>query len=173
MKRASSPGREELSTAHQGGHAVDDPKTRRQHRDRAHGLFTRSDHVLAIITPGGESAIMEIEPPGGTAQRAGRRVVYLDQGHWGSLARRVSDPGSVTQEESAAADKLIGWARDRRIVLPLSSGHVVETTPLYAAKRQRLALTMLQLSCGWHMRNPVLVVREAVTHILTSAEPVP
>jgi len=29
-----------------------------------------------------------------------------------------------------------------------------ETTPLYGAKRKRLALTMLQLSHGWHMRNP-------------------
>lgn len=39
-------------------------------------------------------------------------------------------------------------ARDRRIVLPLSSGHVIETTPLYGAKRKRLALIMLQMSHG-------------------------
>ena len=111
-------------------------------------VYSFADHALTLTTPGGERATMEVEPPGGTAQRAGRRVIYLDQGHWSTLARRVYDPGSIAHQDGVAADKLIGWARDRRIILPLSSGHVIETTPLYGIKRQRLALVMLQLSCG-------------------------
>lgn len=44
-----------------------------------------------------------------------------------------------------------------------------ETTPLYGAKRKRLALTMLQLSHGWHMRNPVHVRRDEIASVLSNA----
>jgi hypothetical protein len=132
-------------------------------------VYSFADHALTLTTPGGERATMEIEPPGGTAQYAGRRVVYLDQGHWSTLARRINDPGSIAHQDGVAADKLIGWARDRRIILALSSGHVVETTPLYGPRRQRLALVMLELSRGWHMRNPVQVRHDEIAHVLGNA----
>lgn len=125
-------------------------------------VYSFQDCTLVITTPNGESATVEIESSVGTA-----RVVYLDQGHWSALARRIHDPDSFSdQDDASAADKIIGWARDRRIVLPLSSGHVMETTPLYGPKRQRLALTMLQLSRGWHMRNPIHVRRDEITWVL-------
>jgi hypothetical protein len=132
-------------------------------------VYSFADHTLTLTTPGGERATVEVEPPGGTAQHAGRRVVYLDQGHWSTLARRIYDPGSIAHEDGFAAEKLIGWARARRIILPLSSGHVIETTPLYGVKRQRLALVMLELSRGWHMRNPVRVRYDEIAHVLGKA----
>lgn len=71
--------------------------------------YSLEDHTLAITTPDGECAIMEIDPPAGTAQHAGHRVVYLDQGHWSALARRIQDPDCFTdQDDAAAADKIIG-----------------------------------------------------------------
>jgi hypothetical protein len=135
----------------------------------AHMVYSFADHALTLTTPGGERATMEIEPPGGIAQHADRRVVYLDQGHWSTLARRIYDPGSIAHQDGIAADKLIRWARDRRIILPLSSGHVVETIPLYGVKRQRLALVMLELSRGWHMRNPLRLRHDEIAHVLGNA----
>jgi hypothetical protein len=128
-----------------------------------------ADHEVTLTTPGGECATMEIEPPGGTPQRAARRVVYLDQGHWNTLTRRIREPGSIARQDGVAADKIIGWARDRRVILPLSSGHVIETTPLYGGKRRRQALAMLDLSRGWHMRNPVHVRYDEIADVLSSA----
>lgn len=132
-------------------------------------VYTFGDRALKITTPDGESATMQIGPSADATQDAGHPVVYLDQGHWSALARRIYDPGSFSDpDDAAAADKIIGWARDRRIVLPLSSGHVIETTPLYGAKRKRLALTMLQMSHGWHMRNPVHVRRDEIASVLSN-----
>jgi hypothetical protein len=133
-------------------------------------VYSFEDRALTITTPDSESATMQIESSADTTQDAGHLIVYLDQGHWSALARRIHDPGSFSDpDDAAAADKVIGWARDRRIVLPLSSGHVIETTPLYGAKRKRLALTMLQMSHGWHMRNPVHIRRDEIASVLGSA----
>ena len=132
--------------------------------------YSVADRTLTITTSSGESAVLDIAPPGGAPQPARRPVVYLDQCHWNTLARQACDPGSVANTgEAAAADKLIGWARARRIVLPLSSGHVMETTTLFGEKRPRLAMTMLHLSRGWHMRNPLLVRRDEIARILDNA----
>jgi hypothetical protein len=132
----------------------------------AHMVYSFADYTLTLTTPDGECATLEIEPPAGTAQHTSRRVVYLDQGHWSTLARRMHDPSSVAHRDAEAADKLIEWARDRCIILPLSSGHVIETTPLYGVKRQHLGLVMLKLSRGWHMRNPVLVRSSEIARVL-------
>jgi hypothetical protein len=132
-------------------------------------VYSFQDRTLVITMLSGETATVEIESSVGTA-----RVVYLDQGHWSALARRIHDPGSFSnQEDASAADKIIGWAQNRDIILPLSSGHVMETTPLYGAKRQRLALTMLQLSRGWHMRNPIHVRRDEIQWVLGDTATIP
>jgi len=132
-------------------------------------VYSSADHAVTLTAPGGQCATMEIEPPGSTPQHAARRVAYLDQGHWNTLTRRLHDPGSIAHRDGVAADKIIGWARDRRIILPLSSGHVIETTPLYGEKRQRQALAMLELSRGWHMRSPVHVRYGEIADVLSNA----
>lgn len=132
-------------------------------------IYSLAERTLTIATSRGEHAVMEIAAQGDTSH-PGRHVAYLDQCHWSTLARRAYDPGSVTNRNNAvAADKLIEWARAHKIVLPLSSGHVMETTPLYGEKRQQLAITMLQLSRGWHMRNPLLVRRDEIGQVLDNA----
>jgi hypothetical protein len=131
--------------------------------------YSPANRTLTIATFGGEVAVMEISDSDGTLY-PGSRVVYLDQCHWSTLARRARDPGSVANpDEAAAAGTLIEWARTRKIFLPLSSGHVMETTPLYGEKRQHLAMTMLQLSRGWLMRNPLLVRRDEIGQVLDHA----
>jgi hypothetical protein len=135
-------------------------------------VYSLAEHTLTITTLSGECAVMEIDQPGGAAQDTSHRVVYLDQCHWSTIDRCINDPGSVTdQDDVAAADRLVRWALDRSIVLPLSSGHVMETTPLFGEKRRRLALTMLQLSHGWNMRNPLIVRRQEIACVLDNARP--
>jgi hypothetical protein len=57
-------------------------------------------------------------------------------------------------------ERLMGLARDRAITLPLSSAHAFETARKDGRQRRELATTMLQLSRGWQMRNPLKVRRE-------------
>lgn len=60
-------------------------------------VYSLADRTLTITTSRGECAVMEITPPSDTPQPARRHVVYLDQSHWSTLARRACDPGSVTR----------------------------------------------------------------------------
>jgi len=131
-----------------------------------HMLYTFADRALQVTTLTGESAVIDIALPGEKARESGRRVVYLDQGHWSAVARHLHGPTSLAANEAAAADKLIEWAVNGHIILPLSSGHFIETTPLFGPKRHSLALTMLKLSRGWRMRSPVLVRRDEIVAVL-------
>lgn len=94
---------------------------------------------------------------------AAQPVVYLDQCHWSGMARHLTR-GEASSDEEAAAERMAEWARAGRILLPVSSGHMLETGPLYGSKRQELAFTMLGLCDGWFMRHPLEIRRmELVT----------
>lgn len=136
-------------------------------------LYTYADRTLTVTTAAGERAELEIGSPGDDAPRAGRRVVYLDQCHWSALARHLDDPTALAPGEAAAATRLIAWAKARQIILPLSSGHVIETTPMFGPKRHRQALAMLRLSRGWHMRDPVRVRRDEILRAVGLTDPEP
>lgn len=112
--------------------------------------FTTLDgNQIAVMLPCGEEDASFDERP----------AVYLDQLHWSTVANVVHDPARVTRgAEHAAAGRLIDLALNEAIVLPLSSAHVSETSKWRApVRRRRLALTMLQLSFGWQMRDPLAV----------------
>lgn len=134
-------------------------------------LYSIADHTLQITTPAGENVVIDIALPGRETRRSGQHVVYLDQGHWSAIARHLQDPAALSTGDAAAADKLIDWANTGQIILPVSSGHVVETTPLYGPKRQAVALAMLKLSRGWHMRSPVVVRSDEIMRVLEADGP--
>ena len=95
----------------------------------------------------------------------GRPVVYLDQKDWSTLFKALRDPARVQNPvEKEAAHRLMELADARRIVLPLSHGHFSETAKFTNARsRYNLSLTMLRLSAGWQMRDPLEVRRQELT----------
>lgn len=113
-------------------------------------------------------------------QLDGRLVVYLDQNIWSLVALALQDPQRVVRPaDRAGALRLARLVEERKIVLPLSSGHHTETTKWSDdLSRYRLALTTLQLSRGWQMRDPLVVRRRELAaalraHAGIQAVPVP
>jgi hypothetical protein len=104
----------------------------------------------------------------------GRPAVYLDQNHWSTLAWARVDPSKVkNQDELAAAQRINELALDAGIVLPLSSAHLTETSPLYGDRRYHLGLAMAQLSAGWQLRSPLTVWTNELAAMLATYEHVP
>lgn len=100
-----------------------------------------------------------------------RPVVYLDQNHWVTLAERLHRPGSIPQKLMEPADKLIDLALSQKVVLPLSSGHFIESTVTDGEYRRALAKAMLGLSRGWQMMDPLRVRRQELLDLLHAAFP--
>ena len=92
-----------------------------------------------------------------------RVVVYLDQNHWSTIADWRSGGRSVNDEDACAAAALSGLVDAERVVLPVSAGHLLETSALYGGRRADLACAVLALSRGWHMRSPWFVRRAELT----------
>lgn len=121
--------------------------------------------VLMTTTSGDQVSLPLVTPsdPGMTGERP---IVYLDQNQWSALARIEDGQSLAKPEEDSAARQLIAWAEAHRVVLPISSGHCVETTEwTNNNRRYRLGLTLMRLSSAWQMRHPLDVERD---EILTS-----
>jgi hypothetical protein len=100
-----------------------------------------------------------------------RPVVYLDQLHWVTLSQHLYAPAKIDSEATgAAAAKIVSLARDRKIVLPMSSAHLAEA-PLVGTRRRDLITTLLDLSHGWIMRNPIPVRKRELASALTGQDP--
>jgi hypothetical protein len=91
---------------------------------------------------------------------APRPVVYLDQTHWITLARSLWAPDKVRKSEREPAAQVIAMAQDQALMLPLAGAHVVETSRADGRWRRQLAETMVSLSRGWQMRDPLSLRRE-------------
>ncbi len=89
------------------------------------------------------------------ARRADRPVVYLDQNKWVQVAQAIHAPERVHPGELDATRAVVELAETKSIILPVSSGHWIETGPVYGARRERLASSMVRLSRGWIMRDPL------------------
>lgn len=118
------------------------------------------EHLLAT-TRAGDDIAFELPKPDSREQLAGRLVVYLDQNQWSAVDNARRYPAKVADEDRNAARQLVEWVQQHKIVLPASSGHYYETTKRFdQEKRYGLGLTVLQLSRGWQMRDPVQVRRD-------------
>jgi hypothetical protein len=129
--------------------------------------------IMYVEIPG-ERATVELRPPGRDLSqlRAGRPLVYLDQNHWSTMAAARHGHRPIRQTERTAALRLAELADSGKILLPVSAGHLVETTPLHGAPRVALAGTVLTLSRGWQMRNPLHVRVEEMLRAVEGREPV-
>lgn len=123
--------------------------------------YTPSFDGLLATTRAGDDIVFELPKPNSDEQLAERLVVYLDQNQWSAVANARHDPAKVADEDREAARQLAEWVLQRKIVLPASSGHYYEATKRFdKKKRYGLGLTILQLSRGWQMRDPVQVRRD-------------
>jgi hypothetical protein len=68
----------------------------------------------------------------------------------------MHDPARVADsDERRAAQDLIRLVNDGGIVLPLSTGHLLETAGLDGDRRYEIGVAMAQLAGGWQIRNPL------------------
>lgn len=74
--------------------------------------------------------------------------------------------------EADAARRLVELAEAGEILLPVSSANLVETGALYGERRVALAKTMLMVSRGWQMRNPLHVRFEEMLDAVEGRPPV-
>ena len=129
-------------------------------------------HEAVVQLPEGTEAVVELRGGVTVDERlAGRGVAYLDQNKW-SVLDRFRRGGSLPANEAAAAEELIAMVDERRVVLPASAGNYVETTPLYGVKRVMLGATVVSLSRGWQMRNPLHVRFDELRLDLEDRDPV-
>lgn len=92
-----------------------------------------------------------------------RPVVYLDQNQWSSLASVEFGSALTGEEDDRAARQLIALAADNKVIVPVSSGHCVETTEWFDNERRyRLGLTLMRLSAAWQVRHPLDVERDEI-----------
>lgn len=116
-------------------------------------IQTTKGHYIAAELP-----TVTDQPP-----RRGRPVIYLDQRDWSTIAKAIHTPKRVTPAQRNAALAIIDLALDRKILLPFSSAHMSETCQWEDAEaRYRLGLTILQLSAGWQMRDPLAVRHDEI-----------
>lgn len=133
--------------------------------------FDFTSNTLSFTVASGDKLIVEVGAAGAAdGPPAGRPVVYLDQLHWVSLARQRHAPEKLNVATAAAAATLIQLAEAQRILLPLSAGHLTEMAHLEGRWREHLGLTIMALSRGWQMRNPV-AVRQTEFELAMRGEP--
>ena len=124
---------------------------------------------LRLETVRGDEMLIDIPLPDVLAPLDGRVVIYLDQNHWSTLTHAIHEPGRVPDErELSAALKLVELVESRQVVLPMSSGHMSETCKqVDFEQRYRRALTIVKLSGGWQLRDPLDVRRFEIRQALT------
>lgn len=129
--------------------------------------------VLRVGMPDGTAAVVELAAGGQPidAKRARRPVVYLDQNQWSRVSAWRNGRHLPASEASAAAI-LAGAVDSEKLLLPASAGNFVETVPLYGEPRVLLASTVLSLSRGWQMRNPLHIRLEELARALSGHAPV-
>lgn len=126
--------------------------------------------ALHCVTTLGDEVTAELPSLCSSSPRGDRLVIYLDQKDWRTLRDVRYDPESIpVREEREAAEALIRLVEADKVILPMSSGHLIETTKWSREDlRYQLGLTILQLSRGWQLLDPLAIrtgeVRAALTH---------
>lgn len=127
--------------------------------------------TVVFTTRPGDRIEAELPDQNDLAPILDRPVVYLDQNHWSVIAKALHEPESVRDErERLAAERVAELAQQRKVILPLSLGHVGETGQWRDdSRRYRLALTMLELSNGWQLRDVLLLRRAELQQALATS----
>lgn len=120
----------------------------------------------SAFTRRGDHVDSEVYRPNSTGT-SGRPTVYLDQNHWSTVAKALTQPERVPRPEDVeAAKELCHLAEDGGIIVPLSSAHLRETAPLGGELRYAVGVTMARLSAGWQLRHPNHVWRNEATNMI-------
>lgn len=115
---------------------------------------------LSLLAVRGDTIELELPTRFSLAPVRGRPAVYLDQNHWSSLVNTIYEPARVSPNEREVAAMLVDLTLSRRVILPMSAGHLTETCQWANTKRRyRHGLTLAKLSGGWQMLDPLSVRR--------------
>ncbi|GGD31390.1 hypothetical protein [Nocardioides daphniae] len=128
--------------------------------------FIPVDSLLEIVA-GGETITMNI---GTVLETISVPVIYLDQNHWIDFARWRKNPEALEATKRPFFDLLAQAATAERVIIPLSSAHLSESSKRGGPSRLELAATMLQYSRGWQLRS-VLGLRRAELRALFGGTP--
>lgn len=125
--------------------------------------YSPATNEASATTISGDEVSFELPTIADMAPTAGRVVVYLDQKDWSTLANSVAAPARVSKAEQEAAARIVSLVHDGKLLLPMSSSHLAETCKWKRDdRRYALALTMLRLSRGWQLRDPLAVRRDEI-----------
>lgn len=124
---------------------------------------------LKLQTTRGHDIVVALPQPNDLAPVRGRPTIYLDQNHWSTLTNTIHQPDRVENEhERSASAQLIELAKAREVVLPMSAAHLAETAKqVDREQRYQRALTILRLSGGWQLRDPLDLRRFELRQALT------
>lgn len=130
--------------------------------------FDSAAKTVTLTVPSGDELVVEVFEADDdmVARRAGRTVVYLDQNKWVTLARAVHAPERLSSRERDAALRLVGLVAEDRVVVPLSSAHMLETGCTDGRWRRQMAPLMVGLARGWILRDPLLVRHSELASML-------
>lgn len=143
----------------EAGFTAEDPMVRLP-PDFRRVSYDTDDRLLTLTPQVGDPFEVEVFDGGDQRERrAGRHTIYLDQNKWILLGRAVHAQGLVPRAELSAAKELIHLAETQQVILPLSSGHLIEIARADGPWRSNLAPIMVRLSRGWLLRDPLLVRR--------------
>lgn len=119
-------------------------------------VFDWENWWIFSTTTRGHTIITEGYNPNSPPPLNGRPSIYLDQNHWRTLTDAIHRPSRIVDPlELAAAQDLIHLTADGGVVLPLSMGHMIETSGLHGDPRYEVGVTIASLSKGWQIRNPL------------------
>lgn len=125
----------------------------------AHHYLPSLNLVLAV-TSEGDHVVCELPTAGAAARADGRPTVYLDQNHWSTLFNARYSRARVHGGERTAVIAIAALAQERKLVLQASFCTYTEATKFTDdVSRYQLGLTVLQLSAGWQLRDPLQVRR--------------
>jgi hypothetical protein len=100
----------------------------------------------------------------------GRPVVYLDQNHMSTLSKALRAPQRLSEREWRAALRLITLAGEGKIIVPFSGAHLLETAAWTDNEaRFHLATTILSVSRGWQLRDPLQVRQDELVALLSAS----
>jgi hypothetical protein len=137
----------------------------------SHAETDLATRELTLRLRGGETLVVELGADGeDDVPEPGRPVVYLDQRHWITLAQRLHSPDAIAQDDRQPAEHLIELSRSKTLVLALSSANLWEIAPT-GRHRRDVALTMVELSRGWQLRDPVSVRGQELRRAMAGESP--
>ena len=133
-------------------------------------IFDWENWWVENVTKRGHLLFAEVFSPHTADPLHGRPAVYLDQGHWSTVAQALLDPGRIlSASKLKAAMRIVELASDDGIVLPLGAANFTETSRLHGDRRYEVGVAMASLAGGWQMRHPLGVRRDEMFHAVADS----